>query len=63
MLCFIISVECRYLEIPEALEPSLVVLMTVLKSPGTMTFVTSHRKEKMLWRKVIIVHDVNVGSV
>lgn len=55
--------ECRYLEIPEALEPSLVVLMTVLKSPGTMTFVTSHRKEKMLWRKVIIVHDVNVGSV
>ena len=47
MYCFIISVECQFLELLGVLERSIVGSMTVLKSPAIMRFV-EHSKEKRL---------------
>lgn len=49
--CFIVSVECQFLELPEVLERSIMGLRTVLKSPAMMRLFEFDNMEKRLWKK------------
>ena len=51
MYCFMTSVECQFLELPDVLERSIMGLMAVLKSPAIMGFVELYIKEKKLQKK------------